>query len=155
MMKGQLSLEAIMVIGVAVVVLTSFFNVNMERYFTAKDLGEAGEAMMTGELLAGAINTGFANGEGFDLYLDNSTLNFTDLESVGVVLPLVIDTAGRTINVSKSMTSGGGDTWNVSVSIIPTNVVLMSPTDSYPDLTIRNNGTHVIIYADSSNIAVQ
>lgn len=154
-MKGQISLEAILVIGVAVIILTSFFNTNMARYFTAKDLGEAGEARMAGELLATAINTGFSNGEGFNLYVSDDTLNFTKLEGAGVVMPLVIDSNTRTITVRKNMTSGGGEIWNVSVKIIPSNLVFANSTDLYPALTIRNNGTHVLIYGNSSNILVQ
>lgn len=154
-MRGQISLEAIMVIGIAVIVLTSFFNINMERYFTAKDLGEAGEARMAGELLATAINTGFANGEGFSLYLSDNELNFTKLDTVGVVLPLVINSSARTINIRKSVTSGGGGVWNASVKILPFNLVRADSTSSYPEITILNNGSHVIIYANSSNILVQ
>ncbi len=153
-MRGQISLEAILVIGVAVIALTSFFNTNMARYFTAKDLGEAGEARMAGELLATSINTGFSNGEGFSLYVGD-TLNFTKLESSGVLMPLVIDSSRRTITLRKNMTSGGGEIWNVSVQIIPSNLVFANSTNLYPALTIRNNGTHVIIYGNSSNIVVQ
>ena len=60
-MKGQISLEAVMVIGIAIVILTSFFNINMERLNMAKDLGEAGEGRMAGELLATAINAGLSS----------------------------------------------------------------------------------------------
>ncbi len=154
-MRGQISLEAILVIGVAVIVLTSFFNTNMVRYFTAKDLGEAGEARMAGELLATTINTGFSNGEGFSLFVGTETLNFTKLEATGVVMPLVIDSSSRTITISKNMTSGGGGIWDVSVKIIPSNLAFADSTSRYPALTIRNNGTHVIIYGNSSNILVQ
>lgn len=154
-MRGQISLEAIMVIGVAIIIMASFFNVNMARYFTAKDLGEAGEARMAGEVLATAINTGFANGEGFNLYISNDTLNFTKLAGMGVALPVVVDSNERTINIRKSTTSGGGQEWNVSVGIIPSNLVRADSTPSYPAVTVRNNGTHVIIYGNSSNIIVQ
>jgi hypothetical protein len=154
-MRGQLSLEAILVIGMAVIVLTSFFNPGMARYFTAKDLGEAGEARMAGELLATAINTGFSNGEGFSLFISNETLNFTKLKAAGVVMPLVIDSGSRSITIRKNMPSGGGEVWNVSVKIIPSNLVFADSTSLYPALTIRNNGTHVIIYGNSSNILVQ
>ena len=154
-MRGQISLEAILVIGMAVIVLTSFFNINMERYFTAKDIGEAGEARMTGELLATAINTGFANGNGFSVYVGPEGLNFTKLSSYGVTLPLSIFSASSTINIRKTQSSGGGKIWNVSVDIIPTNIVQLDSTAQYPEVTIFNNGTHVIIYADNSNIIVQ
>lgn len=154
-MRGQLSMEAILVIGMAVIILTSFFNVNMARYFTAKDLGEAGEARMAGELLATSINTGFSNGEGFSLYVGGSKLNFTKLGNAGVALPIVINGSAKTITISKNTASGGGGTWNVSIHIIPSNLLREDPTASYPEITIRNDGTNVIIYANSSNIAVQ
>jgi hypothetical protein len=154
-MRGQISLEAVMVIGMAVIVLTSFFNINMERYHTAKDLGEAGEARMAGELLATAINTGFANGEGFNLYLSNDKLNFSKLGAMGIELPLVIDSGARTISIRKNMTIAGGGVWNASVQVIPANLLQTNSTSQYPEVTILNNGTHVIIYADNSHIIVQ
>lgn len=154
-MRGQLSLEAIMVLGMAVIILTSFFNINWERYHTAKDLGEAGEARMTGELLATAINAGYSNGEGFSLYVSSNKLNFTKLDAMGVELPLVIDSAARTINIEKNVTRSGGALWNVTVPIVPANLLQANPTSQYPELTILNNGTHVIIYAGQSNIVVQ
>jgi hypothetical protein len=154
--KGQISLEAILVIGMAVIVLVSFFSLNMERYVAARDIGEAGEARMTGELLATAINAGFANGDGFSVYVGPEKLNFTKLSSLGVTLPLSIDSASRTINIRKTQTGGGGmKEWNVSVEIIPTNVLRSDSTAKYPEVTIFNNGTHVIIYADEENIIVQ
>ena len=154
-MRGQISLEAILVIGMAVIVILSFFNINMERYVAARDIGGAGEARMTGELLATAINTGFANGDGFSVYIEPEKLNFTKLSSLGVTLPLSIDSATRTINIGKTQTSAGGNLWNVSVDIIPTNILQSNSTTQYPEVTIFNNGTHVIIYADEENIIVQ
>jgi hypothetical protein len=153
-MRGQISMEAILVIGMAVIILTSFFNMNMARYFTAKDIGEAGEARMAGELLATGINTGFSNGEGFSLYVGESKLNFTKLGSTGVALPIVIDSSAKTITISKNTTSGGGGLWNISVPIIPSDLLRVDSTSSYPEVTILNNGTYVIIYANSSNIVV-
>ncbi len=153
-MRGQLSLEAIMALGMAVIILTSFFNVNWERYYTAKELGEAGEARMIGELLATAINTGYSNGEGFSIYVSESKLNFTELDDMGVELPLVIDSATRTINIGKNMTRSGV-LWNATVPIIPANLLRADSTSQYPEVTIFNNGTHVIIYAEEANIVVQ
>jgi hypothetical protein len=154
-MRGQISMEAIMVIGMAIIILTSFFNVNWERYYTAKDLGEAGEAKMAGELLATAINAGYSNGEGFSLYVSSDKLNFTKLDAMGVELPFTVNSTARTINIEKNMTSLGGVLWNVSIPIIPANLLQADPTSQYPELTIFNNGTHVIIYANQSNIVVQ
>ncbi len=154
-MRGQISLEAVMVLGMAMIILTSFFNINWERYHTARDLGEAGEAKMTGELLATAINTAYSNGEGFSLYVSGDKLNFTELGAMGVELPLVVNSATRTINIGKNMDRAGGAMWNVTVSIIPASLFQADPTSQYPELTILNNGTHVIIYANPSNIVVQ
>lgn len=154
-MRGQISLEAVMAIGMVVVVLTSFFNINMERYVMAKDLGEAGEARMAGELLATAINTGYSNGEGFSLYVSSDKLNFTKVGAMGIELPLVIDSGTRTINIRKNMTGSGGAQWNVTVLVIPANLLQANSTSQYPEVTIFNNGTHVIIYANDSNIVVQ
>ncbi len=154
-MKGQVSLEAVMAIGVAILILLSFFNLNWERSKTARDMGDAGEARMSSELLATAINTGFSNGEGFSLYLGSSKLNFSKLGSMGVNLPFVVSSAGRTITVGKNMTRGGTAPWNISVSIIPGNLARANPTSQYPEVTIRNDGTNVVIYAEASNIDVQ
>lgn len=154
-MKGQISMEAIIALGMAVVILTSFFNINWERYYTAKDIGEAGETRMTGELLATAINIGYSNGKGFSLYMGSDKINFTELNNNNVQLPLVIDSATRTINITKKVTRSGGGQWNVTVPIIPSNLSRADPTAQYPEITLRNNGTHVIIYANSANIGVQ
>jgi hypothetical protein len=154
-MRGQISLEAIMVIGIAVIVLTSFFNINMERYRMAEEIGEAGEAKMAGELLATAINAGYANGEGFNLYLSSAQLNFTRLGAMGVDLPIEIDANASTINIKKSTTISGVAEWNLSVGIIPSNLLQEDPTSQYPEVTIFNNGTNVIIYADDDNIEVE
>lgn len=157
-MKGQISLEAIMILGVAIIVLTSLVNINWERYYTAREIGEAGEAKMVGELLATAINTAYANGEGFRIYLGYDKLNYTKMGStemggMGINLPLIIDTVGRTINISKNMSKIGGGAWNTTVPIIPMNITQDSPTQ-YPETTIQNNGTHIIVYANESNIKV-
>lgn len=153
-MKGQISIEAIMAIGMAIVILASFTNITWERYQSAKEIGESGEARMTGELLAAAINTGYSNGEGFRLYLGSNKLNFSKLDDMGVMLPIVINSVDRTIDITKNVTRAGGALWNVSVGIIPANL-LKNSTSQYPELTVLNNGTHVIIYAGESNIAVQ
>ena len=154
-MRGQISMEAIMIIGMTVVILTSFFNVNWERYYTARDLGEAGEAKMAGELLATAINTGYSNGKGFSLYVSGEKLNFTKLDARGVELPFTVNSTARTINIEMNVTSSGGVLWNVAVPVIPANLLRANPSSQYPELTIFNNGTHVIIYAEQSNIVVQ
>ncbi|MBU2559536.1 hypothetical protein KKA03_01420 [archaeon] len=147
-------MEAILVIGMAVIVLTSFFNINMARYSTAKDIGEAGEARIAGEVLATGINTGYSNGEGFSIHVGESKLNFTKLGSAGVSLPIVIDSSAKTITISKNTTSGGGGVWNISVPVIPSDLLRVDSTASYPEVTILNNGSYLIIYATSSNIVV-
>jgi len=154
-MRGQISIEAVMVIGMAIVILTSLFNINMERLSMAEDLGEAAEGRMTGELLATAINTGYANGEGFNLYLGGDKLNFSTLSAIGVDLPITINKNSRTMSIRKNMTTSGGEEWSVNVRIIPANLLQTSPTSQYPEVTVFNNGTDVIIYANDSNIIVQ
>jgi hypothetical protein len=158
-MRGQISLEAIMVLGLTIIILTSLVSINLERLNTAREIGEAGEARIIGELLATAINNVYANGEGFSLYLSSATLNFTllnstTIEGLGVQLPLIVDTSSRTINITKNSSKTGMEVWNVSISIIPANITREDPTILYPQTTIRNNGSFVIIYANQTYIRV-
>lgn len=148
-----------MALGAAIIILVSLVNLNWERFYLARDAGEAGEAKMMGELLASAINNVYANGEGFSLLLDSKTLDYEEMKNlsipgIGLILPLEIDVDSRTINVSKNMSKTGGGRWTTTISVIPLNITRVDPTSQYPETSIRNNGTHVVIYADRENIAI-
>ncbi|MFQ6137300.1 MAG: hypothetical protein ACE5PM_09000, partial [Candidatus Hydrothermarchaeales archaeon] len=91
-MRGQVTLEALLVAGMAIVVVLSLVNVVSERIDFARDVGEGGEIRLVGELLATAINNVYANSEGFRIYLGAGDLNYTYLGSnvggsPGLVLP--------------------------------------------------------------------
>ncbi|HDH28315.1 MAG TPA: hypothetical protein ENH13_04205, partial [Euryarchaeota archaeon] len=60
--KGQVSIEAALAIGVVILVIIGLFNIWFSRLNLARDVGEAGEAKMTGILLAEGINNVYANG---------------------------------------------------------------------------------------------
>jgi len=141
-------------------VLVALTNLNYERLNFARDVGEAGEARMIDELLASAINNVYANGEGFSVYLDSGKLDYSTLEDqtlvtgVGLILPINIDTSSGTINISKNFSRIGGITGDLTTSIIPKNITRLNGTSQFPETTIRNNGSYIILYADSSNIAV-
>ena len=158
--KAQLSLEAVLMLGVGMLVIMSVFNVWWSRMELARDVGEAGEAKMIGILLAEGVNSVYANGANFSITLTVDEINYTRLGDAagikggGMVLPIVIDTAQRRINITKDMSKTGGQTWNTTVSIIPSNITRLNPTSQYPETTIRNNGSFVIFYANSSNIRV-
>lgn len=158
--KGQVSLEAILVIGVAVLVVISVFNLAFSRLGMARDVGGAGEARMIGELLAEGINNAHANGANFSITLNEEEINYTQLremqliEGGGMALPIVIDRARKRINITKDMSKTGGLNWTTSVQIIPYNISRSNPTAQYPETTIRNNGTFIEIYATSNHITV-
>ncbi len=158
--RGQVSLEAVIIMGVVVLVIISVFNIWWARMSYARDVGEAGEARMIGIMLAEGINNVYANGANFSLRLTEEEINFTALGNTqkmtggGMVLPIVIDTSLRKINITKNMTKTGLGNWTTTVSILPSNITRLNPTAQYPQLTIRNNGTTVILYANSSNIQV-
>ncbi|MFQ5801167.1 MAG: hypothetical protein ACE5HH_05560 [Candidatus Hydrothermarchaeales archaeon] len=157
--KAQISLEAVLILGVSVLVILSIFNIWWARMSFARDVGEAGEAKMVGVLLAEAINNAYANGGNFSITLTSEEINFTRLgdtssmEGGGMALPIVIDRAQRRINISKDMSKTGGSTWNTTVSIIPSDIVMNTSPD-YLETTILNNGSHIIIYASNSHITV-
>jgi|GEM_PF-1332707 len=159
-MRGQISIEAILAVGFSIVILISLFNLTWERFYLARDIGEAGEAKMVGEVLAGAINNAYANGDGFRIYLGPDVLNYTRLgdasriTGVGISLPIVIDKAGRTINISKSMQKTGGGNWMAAIPIIPANISRANPTAQYAETTIRNSGGGITIYAAQENINI-
>jgi len=158
--KGQISIEAAMVLGLAVLLLVSLTNLHYERLSLARDVGGAGEGKMVGEVLAGAINNVYASGDGFSLYLDPGVINYTEIQEkvritgMGVVLPLSIDRSNRTITISKNLSRTGGDLWNASVPILTENVTRLDPTALYPETTIRNNDSEILIYATSDHIEV-
>jgi hypothetical protein len=158
--RAQVSLEAALIIGVAILVILSVFNIWWARMSFARDVGEAGEAKMVGVLLAESINNAYANGVNFSITLTEEEINYTQLsegvkmEGGGMVLPIVIDLAENRINITKDMSKTGGNTWNTTVSIIPQNIERQDPTTQYPETTIFYNGTVVIIYANAANIKV-
>jgi len=158
--KGQVSLEAVLAIGVAILVIISLFNIWFSRLNLARDVGEAGEAKMTGMLIAEGINNVYANGANFSIRLTENEINYTRLAEInpisggGMVLPFVIDNSERRINITKNMSKTGGGSWTTQVAIIPSNVVQASPAAEYPETTIRNNGTNIIVYANIANVQV-
>lgn len=158
--RAQVSLEAVLIVGVAMLVVVSIFNIWWARMSFARDVGEAGEAKMAAELLAEAINNAYANGGNFSITLTEEEINFTrlndttNMEGGGVVLPIVIDRLQRQINISKNMSKTGGGTWTASVPIIPKDITRRDPTARYPETTILSNETHIIIYADAGHIQV-
>lgn len=156
--KAQLSIEAVLAFGAAVILIIGFFNLVWGRLELAYDIGGAGEARMVGELLAEAINNAYANGENFTIYL-NTTINFTKLNSqptagLAVSLPIRISRSSREIIISKNASKTFENAWNTSISIIPSNITRLDNTSQFPELTVRNNGSYVILYASSSNIKV-
>ncbi len=158
--KGQVSIEAALAIGVVILVIIGLFNIWFSRLNLARDVGEAGEAKMTGILLAEGINNVYANGANFSIRLTENEINYTRLAEVkkisggGMVLPFVIDSSKRLINITKNMSKTGGGSWTTQVSIIPSNIARVNPTSQYPETTILNNGTTIVIYASLSNIQV-
>ncbi len=158
-MRGQITFEAIFAFGAAMILLIGLVNLSFERLHLARDVGEAGEARMIGEMLASAINNAYADGDGFSIYLDSSKLNYAKFENqsiqgIGLVLPIKIDATGRTINISKNASKTGGNVWSVAVPVIPVNITRLNTTSQYPQTTIWNNGTYVLVYADRTNIAI-
>ena len=157
-MRAQISIEVALMTGMAILVIVSLVNIQFERFSVAREVGEAGEAKMVGTLLAGAINSAYANGKGFQVYLSPEQVNFTRLGEVeksyglAVSLPIVINNTAREIVIARNMSKTGGNLWNVSVPIIPGNVVRLNPSTEYPELTVRNNGTNILIYADAAHV---
>jgi|Deesub1362A_J573_1020465.scaffolds.fasta_scaffold01283_7 hypothetical protein len=157
-MKGQVSIEVALMAGMAILVIVSLVNINFERLHMARELGEAGEAKMIGTIIAEAINNAYANGEGFQVYLSPEQLNFTrlgEVEKMGglaIMLPITINNSAREVVIKKNTSKTGGKAWSMAVSFIPNNVIRMDPSNDYPEVTVRNNGTNIIIYADDTHI---
>ena len=149
-----------MLLGIAVIVLISFANLNWERYYLAAEIGESGEARMVGELFATTINNVYANGDGFSMELGSDMIDFDVLGNtssttgLSMNLPIIINTSSRKIIISRSMARAGMASWNTSIRIFPTNITRLDNTSDYPELTVRNTGTQIIIYANSSNVDV-
>lgn len=158
--RAQLSIEATMLLGIAIIVLISFVNLNWERYYLAAEIGESGEARMVGELFATAINNVYANGEGFSLEIGSDMIDFDVLgntsstSGLSMDLPITISTSSRTIIISRSMARSGMASWKTSINIFPANITRLDSTADYPELTVKNNGSNIIIYANSSNVDV-
>ncbi len=157
--RAQFTLEAILVSFLAIFIVMSFFNLNWERFYLAREVGEAGEIKMAGELLASSINNAYANGEGFSIYIGADVLNYTELRATSTMTGLglsaiTVDPSTGKIVLSKDAAKTGGGIWNTSVPIIPRNIIRKDPTSQYPETTILNNGSAVIIYANSGNIDV-
>lgn len=162
-MRGQITLEAILVTGAAILVILGLTTLGLERVDMARDVGEAGEARMIGEMLASALNNAYANGEGFSVQLNGSELNYTRFTGM---LPIIVNPSARAIIISRNVSyTVGGDPWNATIAIIPANISRKDPyksfegrvinaSETYSETTFRNNGTHVIIYATSDHIAV-
>ncbi|WP_457555226.1 hypothetical protein [Candidatus Pyrohabitans sp.] len=160
-MRAQVSIEVALMTGIAILVMVSMVNLQFERFYSAREVGEAGEARMAGTLLASAINNVYASGAGFQVHLSEKQINFTRLGEagriygLGVRLPIVIDNAERRIIIVKNLSKTGGGVWNVSIPIVPNNVVRLDPSGDYPEVTILNNGTNILIYADEAHIVTE
>ena len=157
--KAQVTLEGVLVSFIALFLMLSLVNLQWERFYLARDVGEAGEIEMVGELLAQGINTAYANGEGFILYIPPEILNYSRLQESGAITGLgmgtiTINRSSRSIILSKESSRTSGGVWNVSVPIIPEDIVRFNPTQEFGETTIRNNGSTIIIYASSWNIRV-
>jgi len=149
-----------MIMGIVIIVLISFTNLNWASYYTARDIGETGEARMLGELLATAINNVYANGEGYSIQLGEDKINFTEAGNrtsttgLAVSLPIIIDRDDQTINISRRLRTSNDSNWTTTIRIIPENITRKDPTSEYPEVTVFNNGSYIIIYADAANIDV-
>ena len=158
--KAQLSLEAVLAFSAAVIIIVVMFNLIWGRIELAYDIGSAGEAKMVGELLAESINLAYANGENFTIFLNNSEIDFqriankTSNYGLGVELPIIIKASERKIIITKNTSRTFSNPWNTTVRIITANITRQNPTTEYPEVTIRNNGTYIIIYADPNHIQV-
>ncbi len=158
-LRAQISIETIIIMGIFMLVFASLINLNFERLHYAQEVGSAGEIKMVGNLLASAINNVYSNGEGFKVYLSEEKINFTQLSSSTihgskVNLPIVINKSARKIIIYKNTSSMGGDSWSVSIPIVPEKVARENPSSHNPELTISNNGTYVVIYAENNHINV-
>jgi hypothetical protein len=157
--KSQITLEGILVSFIAMFLIVSLVNLQWDRFYLARETGEAGEIRMVGELLAQGINTAYANGKGFSLYIPPELLNYSRMQALEPITGLglgviTVNTSSRSIILSKGPSRTGGTTWNISMEIIPQSIARLDPTPEYKETTIYNNGTAIIIYASSGNIRV-
>lgn len=152
--KAQITIEAIIVIGVFTLVFVSLINLTFERLHLANEVGSSGVGKMYGLLIASAINNVYSNGNGFSVYLGEHKLNFTHLQELGVLLPIEVNVSSGVVELEKNTSLMGGDVWSVEIPIIPGNITRRDPTPDYPELTIRNNMGQVLIYASPDHIQV-
>ncbi len=145
-MRGQISLEAILVVGLVVIIVASLMSLMAERYSLAIELGESGEAKMLGEFLAEAINSVYANGEGFKIILTGNQLNLEHLSEIDANFKIC--NSNSTIYVVKNAEKVGGGLKIAEIPIIPDNIVII--TSNASEITIYNNGTNILISANAN-----
>lgn len=68
--RGFFSIDALLAVTLLIIVSTSFLNLYEGRKAGAELMGARLEAKMVGEKLAAVINTVYANGSNFELYVD-------------------------------------------------------------------------------------
>ena len=149
-MRGQISLEAILTVGLAIIVFTSLVNLATERYSSAIELGEMGEAKMFGEFLAEAIDSVNSNGKGFSIVLREERFNLSYLNNIGVSFEIC--NSNTTIYVIKNTSKIGSVTRIARVHIIPNNIIITSNNAS--EVTVTNNGTNIIVAVGNNIIAL-
>jgi len=149
--RAQFSLEGVLVVGMAIIVFLSLYQLAMERKSTAIDVAESGEIRMTGELLAEAINTVYANGNGSAITLTSDDINYTYLENYldandyGGGKLVCIDPPHRSLFIAKSMTRTGGSLYKMNITIIPSNITTIAPDPNCPETTLLNIDNTVVI----------
>ncbi len=146
--RAQFSLEGILVVGMAIIVFLSLAQLAMERKSMAIDVGESGEIRMTGELLASAIDTIYANGNGSRITLTSADIDYAYLENTLDLSSIEIKTAQKAILLTKTMSRTGGESWTTNVSIVTGNITTGTPSASFPETTLVNRDNQVVIYTD-------
>ncbi len=68
--RGFFSIDALFAVTLLLIISTSFLNIYEGRKVGAELMGARLEAKLVGEKLAAAINTVYANGSNFELYVD-------------------------------------------------------------------------------------
>lgn len=68
--RGFFSIDAMFAVTLVLIISTSFLNLYEGRKAGAELMGARLEVKMVGETLAAAINTVYANGSDFELYID-------------------------------------------------------------------------------------
>ncbi len=152
--RAQITIEAIIVMGIFTLIFVSLINLTFERLHLANEVGSAGEGKMYGLMIASALNNAYSNGDGFIIKLDENRINFSYLQDIGISLPIKINTTAGAVVIEKKTSLMGGDVWSVEIAIIPRNITRSNPTADYPEVTIRNSGGEITVYADSNHIQV-